>query len=85
MWEYNDFTASLNFRFLDDNKDDCWLSTYYGLNDARSNPNEAIVSGDYGYNQMEVEYHTDLQVDYRYSDSINLFIELETVFGEELQ
>ena len=31
LWEYNDFTTSLNFRFLDDNKDDCWLSTYYGL------------------------------------------------------
>ena len=59
------FTTSLNFRFLDDNKDDCWLSTYYGLNDDCSNPDDANNFGDYGYNQMEVEYYTDLQVDYQ--------------------
>ena len=30
--------------------------------------------GDYGYNLMEVEYYTDLQVAYQYSDEINVFI-----------
>ena len=83
LWEYNDFTTSLNFRFLDDNKDDCWLSTYYGLNDECSNPDDANNFGDYGYNQMEVEYYTDLQVDYQYSDSINVFIGARNLFGEE--
>ena len=59
LWDYNDFVTSVNFRFLDDNKDDCWLSTYYGLNDGCSNPDEANNFGDYGYNLMEVEYYTD--------------------------
>jgi iron complex outermembrane receptor protein len=83
LWEYNDFTTSVNFRFLDDNKDDCWLSTYYGLKDDCSNPDDANNFGDYGYNLMEVDYYTDLQVDYRYSDSINVFIGARNLFGEE--
>ena len=83
LWDYNDFATSLNFRFLDDNKDDCWLSTYYGLEDGCSNPDEANNFGDYGYNLMEVEYYTDLQVAYQYSDEINVFIGARNIFGEE--
>ena len=83
LWDYNDFTTSVNFRFLDDNKDDCWLSTYYGLNDGCSNPDEANNFGDYGYNLMEVKFYTDMQVSYEYSDEINIFIGARNITGEE--
>jgi iron complex outermembrane receptor protein len=83
LWEYNDFVTSVNFRFLDDNKDDCWLSTYYGLNDGCSNPDEANNFGDYGYNLMEVKFYTDMQVAYQYSDEINVFIGARNITGEE--
>ena len=83
LWEYNDFTTSLNFRFLDDNKDDCWLSTYYGLDDDCSNPDEPNNFGDYGYHLMEVDFYTDLQIDYQYTDEINVFVGARNLFGEE--
>ncbi len=83
LWEYNDFTTSLNFRFLDDNKDDCWLSTYYGLDDDCSNPDEPNNLGDYGYHLMEVDFYTDLQIDYQYTDEINVFVGARNLFGEE--
>jgi outer membrane receptor protein involved in Fe transport len=53
------------------------------LKDDCSNPDDANNFGDYGYNLMEVDYYTDLQVDYRYSDSINVFIGARNLFGEE--
>ena len=83
LWEYNDFTTSLNFRFLDDNKDDCWLSTYYGLDDDCSNPDEPNNFGDYGYNLMKVDFYTDLQIDYQYTDEISVFVGARNLFGEE--
>jgi iron complex outermembrane receptor protein len=83
LWDYNDFTTSLNFRFLDDNKDDCWISYYYGLDDGCSNPDEDSNYGAGGYNLMEVEYYTDLQVSYQYSDEISVFVGGRNIFGEE--
>jgi len=83
LWDYNDFTTSLNFRFLDDNKDDCWISYYYGLDDGCSNPDEDSNYGPGGYNLMEVEFYTDLQVAYQYSDEISMFIGARNIFGEE--
>ena len=83
LWDYNDFTTSLNFRFLDDNKDDCWISYYYGLEDGCSNPDEDSNYGAGGYNLMEVEYYTDLQVSYQYSDEISVFVGGRNIFGEE--
>ena len=83
LWDYNDFTTSLNFRFLDDNKDDCWISYYYGLEDGCSNPDEDSNYGPGGYNLMEVEYYTDLQVAYQYSDEISVFVGARNIFGEE--
>jgi len=83
LWDYNDFTTSLNFRFLDDNKDDCWISYYYGLDDGCSNPDEDSNYGPGGYNLMEVEFYTDLQVAYQYSDEISVFIGARNIFGEE--
>jgi len=83
LWDYNDFTTSLNFRFLDDNKDDCWISYYYGLDDGCSNPDEDSNYGPGGYNLMQVEFYTDLQVAYQYSDEISMFIGARNLFGEE--
>ena len=83
LWLYQDITTSLNFRFLDDNKDDCWLSYYLGLEDQCSNPDDANDGGDYGYNLMKVDFYTDLQVSYQYSDSISMFIGARNLFGEE--
>ena len=83
LWDYNDFTTSLNFRFLDDNKDDCWISYYYGLDDGCSHPDENSNYGAGGYNLMEVEYYTDLQVAYQYSDEVSVFIGARNLFGEE--
>jgi outer membrane receptor protein involved in Fe transport len=83
LWDYNDFTTSLNFRFLDDNKDDCWISYYYGLDDGCSNPDEDSNYGAGGYNLMEVEYYTDLQISYQYSDEISVFVGGRNIFGEE--
>ena len=83
LWDYNDFTTSLNFRFLDDNKDDCWISYYYGLDDGCSNPDEDSNYGAGGYNLMEVDFYTDLQVSYQYSDEISMFVGARNLFGEE--
>ena len=83
LWEYDKFLTSLNFRFLDDNKDDCWISYYYGLDDGCSNPDEDSNYGAGGYNLMEVEYYTDLQISYQYNDEINVFIGARNLFGEE--
>jgi iron complex outermembrane receptor protein len=83
LWEYNDFITSVNFRFLDDNKDDCWLSYYYGMDDGCSNPDEDSNYGAGGYNLMEVEFYTDLQVQYQYSEAISVFVGARNLFGEE--
>ena len=83
LWDYNDFTTSLNFRFLDDNKDDCWLSYYYGLDDGCSHPDEDSNYGAGGYNHMEVEFYTDLQIAYQYNDEVSVFIGARNLFGEE--
>ena len=42
-----------------------------------------MVTG--GYNLMEVEYYTDLQVSYQYSDEINVFIGARNISVKSLQ
>ena len=56
---------------------------YIGLYDGCSNQNDGINYGPGGYNLMEVEFYTGVQVQYQYSDEINALIGACNIFGEE--
>ena len=79
LWSYNDFTTSVDFRILDDNWEDCWLNYYWGLDAQCSHPD----SGSYGYDEIKRTVYTDIQVNYAYSDTVNLFIGARNATGEE--
>ena len=53
------------------------------MDDGCSHPDENSNYGAGGYNLMEVEYYTDLQVAYQYSDEVSVFIGARNLFGEE--
>ena len=79
LWAYGDFTTSVDFRILDDNWEDCWLNYYYGLDAQCSHPDK----GDYGYDLIKRTIYTDLQVNYQYSDEVNVFIGARNLTGKE--
>ena len=79
LWTYGDFTTSVDWRILDDNWEDCWLNYYWGLDAQCSDPD----MGSYGYDLIDRTIYTDFQVNYRYSDEVNLFIGARNAFGEE--
>ena len=83
IWDYNAFTTSVNIRILDDMKDDCWLSYYYGADDGCSNPDEPNDSGFTGYTEVKADPYVDLQVAYEYNDMTNVFIGARNLFGQE--
>ena len=83
LWDYEDFLTSVNIRFLDDNKDDCWISYYYGVDDGCSNPDDQSNFGDGGYNLMDSDPFVDLQVQYQYSDAVQVFVGARNLLGQE--
>lgn len=79
LWAYGDFTTSVDFRILDDNWEDCWLNYFWGLDAQCSHPDK----GSYGYDLIKRTIYTDLQVNYQYSDEVNVFIGARNLTGKE--
>jgi len=88
-WAFNDqLTVTWNMRFLDDMKDDCWITTYYISTAPCSDPNghndfDAVGDPGTGVQNIEQTTYHDLQVSYDVTDNINVFVGGRNIFGEE--
>lgn len=86
-WMMGKWNVTWNMRFLDDQKDDCWLNVSYGYpyvaNAPCSNPDDDNNFGLPGYNVMEQTTYHDLQVNYAINDNIDVFVGGRNIFGEE--
>ena len=83
LWFYEDFTTTLNFRFLDDNWDDCWLQFYFSEADNANIPCSNPDKGSYGFHEVKADPYVDLNIDYQYSDSISFTIGARNLLGQE--
>ena len=81
LWFYEDFTTTVNFRFLDDNWEDCWLQFYFS--EADNPPCSHPDKGSYGYHEVKADPYVDLNVDYNYSDNLSFSIGARNLLGQE--
>ena len=83
LWFYEDFTTTLNFRFLDDNWEDCWLQFYFSEADNANIPCSHPDKGDYGFHEVKADPYVDLNVDYQYDENISFSIGARNLLGQE--
>ncbi len=83
LWYYNDWTTALNFRFLDDNWEDCWLQFYFSAADNANIPCSHPDKGSYGYQEVKADPYVDLNVDYQYNENVTFTIGARNLLGEE--
>jgi iron complex outermembrane receptor protein len=84
QWMYNEkLNVTWNMRFLDDMKDDCWISTYYISDAPCSNPTETNNFGYEGTEHIDQTTYHDLQVSYNINDNLNIFVGGRNIFGTE--
>ena len=83
LWFYEDFTTTLNFRFLDDNWEDCWLQFYFSEADNANIPCSHPDKGSYGFHEVKADPYVDLNVDYQYDENISFSIGARNLLGQE--
>ena len=84
LWIFNNWTTSVNFRFLDDMKDDCWISVFYISDAPCSNPDDENNYGYTGVEEIDQTTYTDVQVSYNFDENRSVFFGARNLFGEEL-
>ena len=70
-------------RFLDDMKEDCWISVYYIADAPCSNPNQPNNFGYDGVEEMEQTTYHDVQISYEINENMNVFVGGRNIFGTE--
>ena len=83
LWIFNNWTTSVNFRFLDDMKDDCWISVFYISDAPCSNPDDENNYGYTGVEEIDQTTYTDVQVSYNFDENRSVFFGARNLFGEE--
>ena len=82
LWFYEDFTTTLNFRFLDDQWEDCWLQFIFAPG-AADLPCSHPDKGSYGYHEVDADPYVDLNIDYQYDDNISFTVGARNLLGQE--